>query len=174
MADLASGIYHWAMDNYGNAKTPIFGSLIESFQIHHEQPWAFTKSQLAYKLYVQAAVVTAVISPVNLFSSDPVVLGFAGRYAGCLLFSQQFHAWAHTPKGKLPAVVVALQGAGIILGKGYFRMCSIMFSQQFHSWAYTPKVKVLASAGGGASGRQNQFREGGNYCIVSGVWNRFL
>ncbi|GFP98131.1 fatty acid desaturase 4 chloroplastic, partial [Phtheirospermum japonicum] len=26
LADLASGIYHWAVDNYGSAQTPVFGS----------------------------------------------------------------------------------------------------------------------------------------------------
>ncbi|KAL8509978.1 hypothetical protein ACS0TY_016986 [Phlomoides rotata] len=35
-----------------------------------------------------------------------------------VIFSQQFHAWSHTPKGLLPAVVVALQDAEIILRRG--------------------------------------------------------
>lgn len=32
-ADFGSGVYHWSMDNYGNAKTPIFGTQIEAFQV---------------------------------------------------------------------------------------------------------------------------------------------
>jgi ubiquitin-conjugating enzyme E2 variant len=31
-ADFGSGVYHWAMDNYGNKNTPIFGTQIEAFQ----------------------------------------------------------------------------------------------------------------------------------------------
>nr|GEW91655.1 hypothetical protein [Tanacetum cinerariifolium] len=34
--DLATGIYHWAVDNYGNESTPVFGSQIHSFQDHHK------------------------------------------------------------------------------------------------------------------------------------------
>ncbi|GKB62628.1 fatty acid desaturase 4, chloroplastic-like protein [Tanacetum coccineum] len=36
LADLATGIYHWAVDNYGNESTPVFGSQIHSFQDHHK------------------------------------------------------------------------------------------------------------------------------------------
>nr|UDV78696.1 fatty acid desaturase 4.5 [Perilla frutescens] len=95
VADLGAGIYHWAIDNYGSAQTPIFGSQIEGFQGHHQQPWLITKTQLANKLHITAAAVTVAAIPINVV--------------------QQFHSWAHTPKGKLPPLVVALQDAGIIL-----------------------------------------------------------
>ncbi|KAG8386141.1 hypothetical protein BUALT_Bualt03G0118100 [Buddleja alternifolia] len=118
LADLATGIYHWAIDNYGSAQTPVFGSQIEAFQGHHQQPWAITKRQFANNLYISAAAVTAIVSPINMFSGDPVLLGFSGVFLGCIMFSQQFHAWAHTPKGKLPPLVAALQDAGIIVPRG--------------------------------------------------------
>ncbi|KAK7825793.1 fatty acid desaturase 4 [Quercus suber] len=38
LADLMSGVYHWVIDNYGNASTPTFGDQIDAFQGHHEQP----------------------------------------------------------------------------------------------------------------------------------------
>ena len=28
-----SGVYHWAMDNYGGKDTPVFGEQIEAFQV---------------------------------------------------------------------------------------------------------------------------------------------
>lgn len=35
IADLVSGVFHWSVDNYGDSKTPVFGSVIEAFQGHH-------------------------------------------------------------------------------------------------------------------------------------------
>ncbi len=32
-ADLLSGVYHWAVDNYGDGSTPVFGSQIAGFQV---------------------------------------------------------------------------------------------------------------------------------------------
>lgn len=115
MADLATGIYHWAIDNYGCAKTPIFGSQIESFQVHHQIPWTITTRPVAYNLHVLAQGVTFMVLPVTLLSNDPVLLGFLGVFGGCVIFCQQFHAWAHGGKAKLPRLVVALQDAGIIV-----------------------------------------------------------
>ncbi|KAL3639954.1 hypothetical protein CASFOL_014922 [Castilleja foliolosa] len=114
-ADLASGVYHWAIDNYGGPETPIFGSQIDDFQGHHHQPWAITNRQLANNLYLPAVYATAAIFPISLLAGDPALLAFVGVFAGFALFCQQFHAWAHTPKRKLPPLVVALQNAGIIL-----------------------------------------------------------
>ncbi|XP_057795341.1 fatty acid desaturase 4, chloroplastic-like [Salvia miltiorrhiza] len=114
-ADLVTGIYHWAIDNYGSAQTPIFGSQIVGFQGHHHRPSQLAKPPVAYNVHIAAAAVTAVVTPINLLCSDPVFLLFVGVFAGCVMFSQQFHAWAHTPKGRLPTLVAMLQDAGIIL-----------------------------------------------------------
>ncbi|XP_073154127.1 fatty acid desaturase 4, chloroplastic-like [Henckelia pumila] len=143
LADLATGIYHWAIDNYGSEKTPVFGSQIESFQSHHHQPWSISKRQLANNLHLPAAWVTAAVWPVNIVSRDPVLLGFVAVFAGGIMFSQLFHAWAHTPKGKLPPLAAALQDVGIIVGRGQ------------HAAHHKPPYN-------------------GNYCILSGLWNRFL
>lgn len=35
LADLGSGLYHWGIDNYGDASTPMFGSQINAFRGHH-------------------------------------------------------------------------------------------------------------------------------------------
>ncbi|XP_075482562.1 fatty acid desaturase 4, chloroplastic-like [Primulina tabacum] len=143
LADLATGIYHWAIDNYGSEKTLVFGSQIESFQSHHQQPWSIAKRQLANNLHIPAAWVTAAVLPVNIMSHDPVLLGFVVVFAGGIMFSQLFHAWAHTLKGKLPPLVVALQDMGVIVGRAQ------------HAAHHRPPYN-------------------GNYCILSGVWNRFL
>lgn len=53
-ADLATGIYHWAMDNYGTPETPIFGSQVVGFQRHHHQPWVISTQTIAYNCYIPA------------------------------------------------------------------------------------------------------------------------
>jgi len=56
-ADFGSGVYHWAMDNYGNARSPVFGNQIEAFQGHHERPWTITHRQSCNNLH-QSCIAT--------------------------------------------------------------------------------------------------------------------
>ena len=44
-ADLGTGIYHFGVDNYGDANTPVFGRQIEAFQGHHRRPWTITERE---------------------------------------------------------------------------------------------------------------------------------
>nr|UDV78677.1 fatty acid desaturase 4.2 [Perilla frutescens] len=115
LADLGSGIYHWAIDNYGGAQTPVFGPQIESFLDHHQHPVEITKCETAGILYTVAEVVTTAVTPINILSGDPIFLAFVAVFAGCGMFSLKFHAWAHTPRSKLPPLVAALQDAGVLL-----------------------------------------------------------
>ncbi|XAR67460.1 hypothetical protein NMG60_11002230 [Bertholletia excelsa] len=143
-ADLGSGVYHWAIDNYGSAITPVFGAQIDAFQGHHKWPWTITRRQFANNLHALARTITFFVVPVDLFPvHEPGLLGFVGVCSGCIMFSQQFHAWAHMTKSRLPAAVVALQDAGVLV------------SRQQHAAHHRPPYNS-------------------NYCIVSGVWNEFL
>ncbi|KAL6544461.1 hypothetical protein OROMI_023323 [Orobanche minor] len=115
LADLVSGIFHWAADNYGSAQTPFFGTRIETFRAHHQHPSDITKYETARIVYTMAAVNTIVVTPFCVFSDNPVLLGFIGVFAGCSMFSIKFHIWAHLPKKKLPPLATALQAAGILI-----------------------------------------------------------
>eukprot|EP01082_Thalassiosira_pseudonana_P010973 g9979.t1 g9979 contig4:992503-993389(-) len=42
LADFGSGVFHWSVDNYGNGRTPVMGSIIAAFQGHHSAPWTIT------------------------------------------------------------------------------------------------------------------------------------
>nr|POF16004.1 fatty acid desaturase 4, chloroplastic [Quercus suber] len=53
----------------------------------------------------------------ELASNDPIFLAFVGVCSGCIMFSQQFHAWAHTTKSRLPALVIALQDMGLLVSR---------------------------------------------------------
>ncbi|KAL2322629.1 hypothetical protein Fmac_027008 [Flemingia macrophylla] len=117
LADLGSGVYHWAIDNYGDGSTPVVGAQIEAFQGHHKWPWTITRRQFANNLHALARVVTFTVLPIALVCHDPIVQGFVGVFSGCIMFSQQFHAWAHGTKSRLPQPVVALQGAGVLVSR---------------------------------------------------------
>lgn len=117
LADLGSGIYHWAIDNYGDASTPIFGSQIEAFQGHHRWPWTITCRQFANNIHSLARVVALAMLPVDVAVADPLWHSFISVFSGCILFSQQFHAWAHGTKSRLPAPVVMLQDAGLLVSR---------------------------------------------------------
>lgn len=115
MADLTTGVYHWVIDNYGDASTPFFGSQIQDFQGHHKWPSSITRNEVANNLHDLARAVTFTVLPINLFCNDPTMLGFMVIWSGCIMFSQLFHAWAHRMTSKLPRLVVALQNAGVLV-----------------------------------------------------------
>ncbi|GMH05734.1 hypothetical protein Nepgr_007574 [Nepenthes gracilis] len=117
LADLGSGIYHWGIDNYGSATTPVFGAQIEAFEGHHKWPWTITRRQFANNLHALARAVTIAVLPIDLTCDNPSLLVFVGVCSSCIMFSQQFHAWAHCTKSKLPRIVVALQDLGVLVSR---------------------------------------------------------
>lgn len=143
-ADLGTGVYHWIIDNYGDASTPVFGFQIDAFQYHHKWPWAITISEFANRSHVIGRGITFTMIPLYLiFHDQPLLMAFLGVASGCLMFSVQIHAWAHGTKRELPWIVVALQDAGVFI------------SPSQHAAHHQPPYS-------------------NSYCILSGVWNRFL
>ncbi|KAL6841162.1 hypothetical protein ACP4OV_029131 [Aristida adscensionis] len=147
LADLATGVYHWAIDNYGDPGTPIFGAQIAAFQGHHRQPSSTVYRNLYDNLHA-AARGTAIALP----AADAALCAagvpaaahvFLGVLAVCLVLSQQFHAWAHQKRGWVPPGVRALQAAGVLL------------SPAQHSRHHRPPYNS-------------------DYCIISGMWNGVL
>ncbi|GAV68635.1 Kua-UEV1_localn domain-containing protein [Cephalotus follicularis] len=117
LADLGSGVYHWGIDNYGDPSTPIFGAQIEAFQGHHKWPWTITRRQFANNLHALARATTFVVLPIDLICNDAIVHAFVSVCSGCIMFSQQYHAWAHGTKSRLPPLVVALQDMGVLVSR---------------------------------------------------------
>ncbi|CAH9075967.1 unnamed protein product [Cuscuta europaea] len=119
LADLGSGVYHWGIDNYGSTHTPVFGNQIEAFQGHHQWPWTITRREFANNLHALARAVTFIVLPIDLliYNGHPILSVFVGVSSGCIMFSQQFHAWAHGTKSRLPPIVVALQDAGVLVSR---------------------------------------------------------
>eukprot|EP00249_Psilotum_nudum_P003431 c16815_g1_i1 orf=363-1397(-) len=115
LADLGTGIYHWGIDNYGDANTPIFGSQISAFQGHHKKPWTITKRQFSNNIHALARPAFFALLPFILLSSNSALDAFLGVFLASVVFSQQFHSWAHAKKTELPAVVLRLQEMGLLL-----------------------------------------------------------
>ncbi|XP_021758612.1 fatty acid desaturase 4, chloroplastic-like [Chenopodium quinoa] len=143
VADLMFGVYHWSVDNYGDVNTPIFGAQIDDFQGHHDMPWYITRREVANNFHALGQAATFIFLPINLFFNDAILMAFIGCLSTCLLFSQQFHAWSHSTKSKLPPIVVTLQDLGVLVSR-----------TQHAAHHHVP------------------FNS--NYCIVSGIWNKFL
>ncbi|KAF0897757.1 hypothetical protein E2562_000468 [Oryza meyeriana var. granulata] len=147
LADLATGVYHWFVDNYGDASTPFFGAQIAAFQGHHRYPSTITRRDPCNNLHALARAVAFTLPPVDAAATaagaPAAAHAFAGVFAACVVLSQQFHSWAHENPRRLPAGVEALQAAGVLVSRGQHAA--------HHRAPYN-----------------------NNYCIVSGMWNGLL
>lgn len=117
LSDLGTGFYHWGVDNYGDATTPVFGAQIDAFQGHHQRPWTITKREFANNLHAIARPAGMFLTPFLLLPSQPLVDSFLGTFLGLVVMSQHIHALSHMKKSQLPKSVIALQDAGILLGR---------------------------------------------------------
>ena len=111
-ADFGSGVLHWSVDNYGNGRTPIMGSIIAAFQGHHSAPWTITERGFAnnvYKLCIPFGIV-----PMALVSLlfGPFTTFFMACFCATEILSQEFHKWSHMTKGECPTWVNTLQEMG--------------------------------------------------------------
>jgi palmitoyl-[glycerolipid] 3-(E)-desaturase len=120
-ADFGSGVYHWGVDNYGSGETKFVGSQIAAFQGHHRRPWTITEREfcnncsLTFKPAGYAGALFLALSLAGVTSAEWDV--FAATASFFIAMSQQFHAWSHMKKSQLPAVVVALQDAGLLISR---------------------------------------------------------
>jgi hypothetical protein len=51
VGDFATGVFHWATDNYGNINTPVFGTVCAAFQGHHITPYTITFRSFVNNVY---------------------------------------------------------------------------------------------------------------------------
>jgi ubiquitin-conjugating enzyme E2 variant len=51
LSDLGTAVYHWAVDNYGDGNTPVFGRQIAAFQGHHQRPWTITQREFCNNVH---------------------------------------------------------------------------------------------------------------------------
>jgi len=116
-ADLGSGVFHWSVDNYGNDRTPVVGGVIAAFQGHHLYPWTITKREFCNNIH-KVALPTIPLQAGLLAAPLPGTADvFLAVFTSCVVLSQLFHSWSHCRKSQLPAPVIALQDAGILVSR---------------------------------------------------------
>lgn len=117
VGDFATGVFHWATDNYGTIDTPIVGAVCAAFQGHHETPWTITFRSFANNVYkicyntipVLALTFAASVSGV----AGPLWTAFFALFCNWWVLSQEFHKYSHMRQ--VPPVVAFLQSMGLIL-----------------------------------------------------------
>merc|ERR1712129_109415 len=116
-ADFGSGVLHWSVDNYGNGKTPVMGSIIAAFQGHHSAPWTITQrgfNNNVHKLCAPFGIPTMLL--ISALSGPMTTLFFA---VFCIfeIMSQEFHKWSHMTKSEVPSWVNSLQDSGLSISR---------------------------------------------------------
>jgi ubiquitin-conjugating enzyme E2 variant len=144
LADFGSGVLHWSVDNYGNGKTPVMGSIIAAFQGHHAAPWTITERGFCnnvYKLCLPFGLFPMTMESVLHF--NPAVTFFLTCFCTLEILSQEFHKWSHQLPSETPNWVNQLQAIGVTVGR------------KPHAAHHLAPYE-------------------GNYCIISGVCNPWL
>jgi ubiquitin-conjugating enzyme E2 variant len=116
-ADFGSGVLHWSVDNYGNGKTPVMGSIIAAFQGHHAAPWTITERGFCNN--VSKLCLPFGLLPMALVNSvsGPGVTFFLAAFCSFEILSQEFHKWSHQRPSECPGWVNQLQALGLTVGR---------------------------------------------------------
>jgi plasmanylethanolamine desaturase len=107
LADVFTGLFHWAEDTWGTEDTPIWGPVFVRQNLsHHSDPAAMLRKHWLPNNGLAFAVVALIILvawSLDALSWQLLLLTVA---AG---LGQQAHRFAHAPRQKLPAVIRFLQ-----------------------------------------------------------------
>ncbi len=119
VADLASGIVHFLLDNFGSPETPVIGQkFVKPFRDHHVDPMAMTQGDFIAVNADNVFVCLPVIIPAFFFldaAHHPYSGVFIVGLVAGVIMTNQLHKWAHMPA--VPRLVAAAQSKGIVLSK---------------------------------------------------------
>lgn len=112
LADLFSGLVHWALDTFGSVRTPVVGpAFIRPFREHHAEPETMTRHDFievngasclgCLPLLLLALLLDGFLQALVVFTCIGVLL------------TNQCHKWAHMDSP--PPFVKVLQRLGLIL-----------------------------------------------------------
>lgn len=124
LADLVSGVVHWACDTWGSVTTPLLGkAFIRQFREHHVDP-----DEISHHDVIEANGTNGALAllPLALAWSCPSPLAHPGPLAWSLqvgvavfallvTFTSQAHQWAHARR--VPALVGWCQRRGLMLSR---------------------------------------------------------
>jgi hypothetical protein len=114
VADLLSGVVHWACDTFLAETTPVVGPLvIAPFREHHRDPTAIVRHGFVER-NANTSFAAIPIACIGLAPGAPFVLSAWALGCSLAVFStNQLHAWAHAES--VPGAVRWLQRHGAIL-----------------------------------------------------------
>ncbi len=149
VADLISGLVHWASDTYGSSTTPVVGAMmVIPFREHHDDPDGITKETVVELHGVNAFLVLPILlSSIALAGTGQpsLVALFGAVFAAATAFgvvaAGQVHCWTHSSHP--PRLISALQERGLVI--------SARDHQAHHNQGFEE-----------------------DFCILSGWWNRPL
>ena len=125
LADLISGLAHWAGDSLGNEQTPVFGkTFIQPFRHHHVDPTDITRHDFVETngnnsiIALPLLLLTAWVMPENVgWLYHACVASTAIALLAC--FTNQIHKWAHLTA--VPRSVLWLQRWRVLLSPEHHR-----------------------------------------------------
>lgn len=119
VADLASGVVHFLLDNYGSPAMPVIGQkFVKPFRDHHTDPMAMTQGDFIAVNADNVFVCLPVIIPAFFFldtARHPYAGSFIVGLVAGVIMTNQLHKWAHLPA--VPRLVAAAQRRGLVLSK---------------------------------------------------------
>jgi len=114
LADLVSGLVHWALDTHGSARTPIVGpAFIRPFRDHHADPEGMTRHDFFEVNGSSCLGCLPVLIALNALEFYSLVNSILICFCVGILFTNQCHKWAHMDSP--PAYVKILQKLRLVL-----------------------------------------------------------
>jgi ubiquitin-conjugating enzyme E2 variant len=119
VADLASGVVHFLLDNFGSPETPVIGQkFVKPFRDHHVDPMEMTQGDFIAVNADNVFVCLPVVVPAFFFldtGQRPYTGVFIIGLVLGVIMTNQLHKWAHMPT--VPRLVAAAQRSGVVLSK---------------------------------------------------------
>jgi ubiquitin-conjugating enzyme E2 variant len=95
VADAASAVFHWAVDNYPDGNTPIIGKTADEFQIHHKNPLNLEEGHLLDNIALAGQFTALPMLAVAAVNPPVAAAGMALGFLGGVTSAQASHRWAH-------------------------------------------------------------------------------
>lgn len=116
LADLFSGLVHWALDSYGSERTPVVGpAIIRPFREHHADPQGMTRHDFFEVNGSSCLGCVPILFALNFCAFNPLLDSVLICFCLGILFTNQCHKWAHMPSEKNSFLVRKLQAIGLVL-----------------------------------------------------------
>ncbi len=120
LADLFSGLIHWAADTYGTERTPLVGPLfVKLFRVHHSDPLNITRTGFV-RINGDNTMFAALfmlgmlgLRELGIGLVRPWGLAMLAAFSFAISFTNLMHQWAH--RNNPPSIARLLHRFGLVL-----------------------------------------------------------